>query len=78
MINPKLETIELMQSIAKKTRNTHKKGISRTDGTRVMFSLGGRGEGGGGRGLLGLIFAGYVRHRTHTPFPLIVYSVAKY
>ena len=34
--------------------------------------------GGRGRGLLELIFAGYVQHRTHTPFPVIVYAVAKY
>ena len=68
MINPKLETIELMQSIANK-QQTHTKKVFRelTELTGNGFS---RGEGGGG--LLGLIFVGYVWHRTHTPFPLIV------
>ena len=34
------------------------------------------GEGGGG--LLGLIFAGYVPLASQNPYPIIVYSVAKY
>ena len=73
MINPKLETIELMQSIANK-QQTHTKKVFRELTVPGKWFL----PGGGGGGLLGLIFAGYVQHRTHTPFPVIVYSVAKY
>ena len=36
------------------------------------------GGGGGGRCLLGLIFAGYVPLASQMPYPIIVYSVAKY
>ena len=32
----------------------------------------------GGRGVLGLIFAGFVSLASQSPFPSIVYSVAKY
>ena len=35
------------------------------------------GRGGGGR-LLGLILAGYVPLGSQNPYPIIVYSVAKY
>ena len=35
-------------------------------------------EGGGGGGVLGLIFAGYVPQASHNPCPIIVYSVANY
>ena len=31
---------------------------------------------GGGGGLLGLIFTGYVPLASHSPYPIIVYSVA--
>ena len=34
--------------------------------------------GGGGGGLLGLIFAGYVLLASQSPYPIIVYSVANY
>ena len=34
--------------------------------------------GRGGGWLLGLIFAGYVPLASHKPYPIIVYSVAKY
>ena len=34
--------------------------------------------GGGGRGLLGLIFAGYVPLVSQNPYPITVNSVAKY
>lgn len=34
--------------------------------------------GGGGEWLLGLIFAGYVPLASQKPYPIIVYSVAKY
>ena len=33
---------------------------------------------GGGGGVLGLIFAGYVPLATQSPYPIIVYSVANY
>ena len=39
--------------------------------------LGRKGGGGGGR-LLELIFAGYVLLASQNPYPIIVYSVAKY
>ena len=35
-------------------------------------------EGGGGEGVLGLIFAGYLPLASQSPYPIIVYSVAKY
>ena len=35
-------------------------------------------EGGGGRWLLGLIFAGYVPLASQSPYAIIVYSVANY
>ena len=34
--------------------------------------------GGGGRGVLGPIFAGYVPLASQNPYPIIVYSVASY
>ena len=34
------------------------------------------GEGGGGGGVLGLIFAGYMPLASQNPYPIIVYSVA--
>ena len=34
--------------------------------------------GGGGEGLLGLIFAGYLSLAYQNPYPIIVYSVANY
>ena len=34
------------------------------------------GGGGGVRGVLGLIFAGYVPLASQSPYPIIVYSVA--
>ena len=34
------------------------------------------GQGGGVRGVLGLIFAGYVPLASQSPYPIIVYSVA--
>ena len=34
--------------------------------------------GGGGGGVLGLIFAGYVLLASQSPYPIIVYSVANY
>ena len=33
---------------------------------------------GGGGGVLGSIFAGYVPLASHSPYPIIVYSVANY
>ena len=33
-------------------------------------------EGGGGGGVLGLIFAGYAPLASQSPYPIIVYSVA--
>ena len=36
------------------------------------------GWGGGGGGVLGLIFAGYVPLASQSPYPIIVYSVAVY
>ena len=35
-------------------------------------------EGGGGGGVLGLIFAGYVPLASQGPYPIIFYSVASY
>ena len=36
------------------------------------------GAGGGGGEVLGVIFAGYVLQASQNPYPIIVYSVAKY
>ena len=36
------------------------------------------GGGGGGRGALGSIFAGYLPLASQSPYPIIVYSVANY
>ena len=33
---------------------------------------------GGGKGVLGLIFAGYVPLVSQSPYPIIIYSVANY
>ena len=35
-------------------------------------------RGGGGRGVLWLLFAGYVRLASQSPYPIIIYSVANY
>ena len=43
-----------------------------------MVTIPGRGEGGGGGGLFGLTFGGYVPLVFQNPYPIIVYSVAKY
>ena len=37
-----------------------------------------RSLGGGGGGVLGLIFVGYVQLASQGPYPIIVYSVASY
>jgi len=46
--------------------------------TRPKFYPGRSGMKPGGGGLLGLIFAGYVPLASQNPYPIIVYSVAKY